>query len=64
MKVDVAGWFDKSKQDEKHFARCLFYDPYYLATFEAIALEARTNPPKKPLPLLATTEHELLTEIS
>ena len=64
MKVEIEGWLDKSKQDEKHFARCLFYDPYYLATFEAIALEEKTNPPKKPLPLLATTEHELLTETS
>ena len=64
VKVEVEGWFDKSKQDEKHFARCLFYDPCYLATFEAIALETRTRPPKKPLSLLATTGHELLTETS
>ena len=64
MKVEVEGWFDKSKQDEKHFARCLFRDPCYLATFEAIALETRTKPPKKPLPLLATTEHELPTVTS
>ena len=64
VKVEIEGWFDKSKQNEKHFARCLFRDPYYLATFEAIALEEKTMPPKKPLPLLATTERELPTETS